>query len=737
MKRFIRLFAVAASGLVALACYDDSALNTRIDGLEERVEALEQMNTDLQSIKTLIEALQNDVYIKTVTPTADGYDILLSNGETLSLKNGAKGDAGAQGPAGDTGPQGKQGDKGDAPQIGVVLENGVYYWTVNGQIVTDAAGNKIPVHSATPKLKLEEGKWYVSYDNGATWEHLAASGVSESGFFSDVTVGASSVTFTLMNGDVFELPLGNGFTLSVAENVACLPNTTTGVPYVVTGADNPLVYCLADGDYSSSIKKETATTGTVLITAKAENAEGQVLVIATNNIKTLVKAITLSRGQLIVKDAYTISADGGQLEIEVETNLDYVAKSTVNWITIVGTKADLRKETVTANVAENPEGSPERSGDIQICSPDGSPLQAITVIQKGDGSLTIAGYLYPSYEAQTIDPSTKLNDYAGKTPTTTASWITVESDGKLTLTQNDGIVRIGYVQYGSKTLCVIQNPGLAFLDLSFENASGDLATNNRTVQNVGTAKALDSGPTTYFIAFEGNAQTYSKPITIVEDDVLGHKVASYHNTICPSSYGSVLWRNANGNTVKSMYDGFTVELLLRYNSDMWTTGGGGKNSEGNAFCYKSTTTNTGEKALSVGVIGNNDGVPVFTCILKGTRTTSSFVVKDGVYYHFVVSYDYANKKVTLYANGEQIAQANETRDMANVLEVGSATPWWGSAQTNLCDPWILGGYLNGEWQTPNSNWNGEIAVCRVYGSTLSGAEIAQSYKILSTPLPEE
>ena len=61
----------------------------------------------------------------TTQPTEDGVDITITdaNGiKTVSLKNGAKGDAGPQGiqgPKGDAGPQGLQGPKGDAGPQGL------------------------------------------------------------------------------------------------------------------------------------------------------------------------------------------------------------------------------------------------------------------------------------------------------------------------------------------------------------------------------------------------------------------------------------------------------------------------------------------------------------------------------------------------------------------------------------------------------------------------------------------
>lgn len=52
--------------------------------------------------------------------------------------------AGTEGPIGKTGDIGKKGDKGDTPKISIVKDNNKYYWSVDGEILTDLiTGNKI------------------------------------------------------------------------------------------------------------------------------------------------------------------------------------------------------------------------------------------------------------------------------------------------------------------------------------------------------------------------------------------------------------------------------------------------------------------------------------------------------------------------------------------------------------------------------------------------------------------
>ena len=74
MKKLI-LYLFSAIMLVAVGCsesYDDSALVGRVDKLENRVAQLEelcrQMNTNISSLQTIVNALENKDYVTGVTP---------------------------------------------------------------------------------------------------------------------------------------------------------------------------------------------------------------------------------------------------------------------------------------------------------------------------------------------------------------------------------------------------------------------------------------------------------------------------------------------------------------------------------------------------------------------------------------------------------------------------------------------------------------------------------------------
>ena len=204
MKRLLTYFLMATQ-LIVVGCskYDDSELTGRVDNLENRVTALEelckQMNTNITSLQTIVNALQNNDYVTSVTPIMQdgveiGYTITFAKSDSITIYHGKNG---------------SNGEDGYTPVIGVEKDtDGIYYWTIDGEWLTDDKGNKIKAQGIdgkdgqsgtdgedgadgddgadgfdgmngqngkdgiTPKLKIENDYWYVSYDNGKSWEKL-------------------------------------------------------------------------------------------------------------------------------------------------------------------------------------------------------------------------------------------------------------------------------------------------------------------------------------------------------------------------------------------------------------------------------------------------------------------------------------------------------------------------------------------------------------------------------------
>lgn len=163
--------------------YNDAWIKEAIEDLNNRVSALEEWcktaNSNISSLQALISAMEQNDYITSVTPVTEngveiGYTITFKHSPAIIIYHGNDGA---------DGKNGADGKDGYIPTIGVAqAENGLYYWTLDGEWLTDAEGNKICASgkdgadgessSGMPKLKIQGGYWYVSYDDGATWERL-------------------------------------------------------------------------------------------------------------------------------------------------------------------------------------------------------------------------------------------------------------------------------------------------------------------------------------------------------------------------------------------------------------------------------------------------------------------------------------------------------------------------------------------------------------------------------------
>lgn len=205
--------------LSCLACskYDDSALNDRLAKLEQRVGAIEEKvkvaNEDIKTLKSLVSASTQGKTITEVKKTDEGYDLIFSDKQVISIKHG------------------RNGADGHRPQISVAQENGVYYWQLDGQWLLDAQNKKVRVSGETgpvgpqgaqgvagqdgktPTLRINAGKWEVSYgDNdwkevpGSAGATLGETTVEGLDLFKKIELDGDNVVITLKSGDKIKLP---------------------------------------------------------------------------------------------------------------------------------------------------------------------------------------------------------------------------------------------------------------------------------------------------------------------------------------------------------------------------------------------------------------------------------------------------------------------------------------------------------------------------------------------------
>ncbi|MGM9763168.1 MAG: PL29 family lyase N-terminal domain-containing protein, partial [Candidatus Cryptobacteroides sp.] len=278
--------------------YDDSGIRNRIDNIDERLTTLEEvvkeMNNDISSLMTVVQALKNQVSITSVKAFEDGsgYYIDFSDGKQITVTNGVNG---------------LDGTDGSTPVISVKVDSdGEYYWTVNGEWLLDENNSKIPATSKTqiPQIRVENGNFELSF-NGVDWQFIGSAG--SAGIFKDVIPGEDSVTFILNDGEPIIIPLVQEFALNI-EKVE-FPVTAGGfvnVPYTISACDEgTAIMAFATGGFTAEVGynfDNDISSGNVGITCPDPLIDGKVVVIATNS-KGITSARILSFEQGIF-DAY-------------------------------------------------------------------------------------------------------------------------------------------------------------------------------------------------------------------------------------------------------------------------------------------------------------------------------------------------------------------------------------------------------------------------------------------------
>ncbi len=198
------------SSLLASGCmYDDLEIRNQLDEMDDRVSKLENMvqsmNSDIDGLQRIVEALENNVTIDKVVKGKDGYAIYFSNGEIAEIKDGSNG--------------------ANAPVISVKQdEDGLWYWTSDGEwLIVD--GEKIRAEGVdgekgddaiAPQVRInpDTKMWEISTDGGQEWESTgvvaegkdAGSSGEGSCIFKDVDYSGNTVVFTLSDGNTITVP---------------------------------------------------------------------------------------------------------------------------------------------------------------------------------------------------------------------------------------------------------------------------------------------------------------------------------------------------------------------------------------------------------------------------------------------------------------------------------------------------------------------------------------------------
>lgn len=383
MKTRKTLTLLLLAALTLAACkYDDSELWEQVNQNTEelaaqaaRIAALEawqaETNTNIQALQTLLSTTD---YITAVTPVVKdgvevGFTISFLNTPAITIYHGTKGD---------------KGDKGDTPQIGATqADDGNWYWTLNGEFLTDTDGNPIrangtqgeqgdqgPAGDDAPLPQLATGAKltdqgittdsqnkdiepdaiYLSVDGGKTWTRVSGedgekgdtgdTGPKGDSFFESVeTTHADYVTFTLADGSTFQVPRYTGISLTFdSTSLSLLYDEKATIQCTAEGSedftpDNLFIVAPAGWKADIALTRSASTGFTLTVTAPDTDSEGEILVMLDN------KKGSTTIGRIPVKATQSI-VDG--------TSLKAGGLSVGDLANLIGSRTDLTSITVTS-----------------------------------------------------------------------------------------------------------------------------------------------------------------------------------------------------------------------------------------------------------------------------------------------------------------------------------------------------------------------------------------------------
>lgn len=271
------------------------------------------MNTNIEALQGIVEALEEHDYIVDVVENEDGYTINFAKGDSITIKNGK------DGANGNDGANGADGADGQTPVIGIAEEDGVYYWTVNGEWLTDANGNKIKAvgsdgangadgndgangtngnDGVTPQLKIEDNKWFVSYDEGATWVELGV--VAEGDVVVanpiEVTEDEKCVYFKFSDAQVITIAKVTPLEIELESISDAATGSLVKVGYTITTtAKRVEVEAIAAKNVADvEVVKGEGNTGVINITVGENEGESKVLVFVGDETRVIMRSITIN-----------------------------------------------------------------------------------------------------------------------------------------------------------------------------------------------------------------------------------------------------------------------------------------------------------------------------------------------------------------------------------------------------------------------------------------------------------
>ena len=257
-------------------------------------------------------------------------------------------------------------------------------------------------------MKIEDGYWYISYNDGASWTQLGKATGDKGeqgepgkagGIFKDVEETDDSVIFTLNDDSTITIPKATpseklDITFSNTESINVLPGKTYEIEYTIIGADETTrIEVVAQDLYKASVSPTDYRSGKIIVTTPSADLEAsRILVFVSKGTNTIMRIINFVESVIIVStDTVEIAAEGETVQVKVETNVTYtveIPEADRVWLSVAETRAATHMETLTFTAQANP-NTTYRYSTVSLKDDSGLVAQSILFAQKASGYKTV------------------------------------------------------------------------------------------------------------------------------------------------------------------------------------------------------------------------------------------------------------------------------------------------------------------------------------------------------------
>ena len=390
-----KLFSLMVCALMLFGCseeYDDSGLRNDLNDLENRVEKLEelckQMNTNISSLQTLVTALQKQVTITKVEQTTDGYVIRFSDGQTATITNGK------------------------APVISVKQDGGIYYWTLNGEWLTDDQDNRIKAQG-------------IDGTNGKSAYDLAV----EKGYSGTLDEWLASLKGSNGNDgkSAYELAVEKGYTGSLDEWLESLKGVN-GITPKLKIENGRWLLSLNGGETWEDIGQATGEDGDSFFKKVTEDNDQNVVyfTLSDDTVIAIPKGDN-SRFAISFETTDIAILNGGETKTISYTVTEATESTTVKAIAQDGWKVKVEPTSVSAGTITITAPDPIVESEILVFANDGSYRTVMVALNCAQGEITVADNAFNTDSKgglQEVKLTTNLA-YTVEIPDEAQSWLSV------------------------------------------------------------------------------------------------------------------------------------------------------------------------------------------------------------------------------------------------------------------------------------------------------------------------